>query len=567
MKRHKEYEHTNLKYQCHLCERMIKSKQGIVQHFRTKHKGKDFAFTAVKLHAEVFPDDCSGSYKCDWCDRFFDKKWGLSVHIRRSHTGEKPYRGTYCKELFSDCDTLCKHTTATHTRGRSYKCDLCGKSFILGSDLKKHMTKHVKTPMYTCPRCPEFFEYKAIQVGHVAVAHRSMRPYLCFYCMKEFEETVNLVIHILTNHKAVTEELKTDGNSEEPFRCDACDKTFTSREDLARDILTHMYLKQFRKSSAETRSSSMYSVASTTNDYKTHEEISDTLIKEETKSPSSSTAASDTTELYDNNDYDRMDEETSVKTETKSGGGTENEDKKISGAISVNWIEHKTKSLLPWGTATENIEVPDVSIKEDRGNGEHLVQCRKCKRSFAEIKDLVQHVEEYGADKPNFLLQCRLCNGYFSATLSLQLHLQTHRDKCETFECAVCGKSFDKKAVLEGHMSTHTREKQLQCDHTEEHLSTCKVCAHKRARKQYLAAYVNIRSKIIDRQRPKINTLYPKQKPKKNSCADCKKEFRSKQLLATHRLRHTGERPFECDECDRAFAQKANLTVHKWRVH
>ena len=574
LEKHKEYTHTNLRYQCHLCDKMVKTKTSMATHLRRQNKSEAFAFTAVKLHAEVFPDDSSRPYKCDWCDKSYDKKWGLSVHIRRSHTGEKPYRCPYCKELFSDSDALRAHT-ATHTGGRSQRCDLCGKSFITIGDLNKHLTTHVQTPLLTCLRCPEFFDYEAIQVGHVAVVHRSVRPYVCFYCMEEFEETVDLVVHMLTNHKATSKDLKT-GNNEEPYRCDACGKTFTSVEGLARDILTHVYLKEFRKKSSDTaRLPFSYSVASTTK----HQEMPDALIKEESESESLSTAAeSDTTEIYDYCDDDKMDEDishASVKMETNSGGETENEDEKISD----NSIEHQSKQLpLP----TENDEKLDVSIKEETEDTNHLVQCRQCKMSFAEIEDLLQHVKEHSKFGQNFLfpLQCRLCKAYFSVTESLKLHLQTHREKPETFECAVCGKSFTnrsvmarhmrvhnhvkpcectvcgktfvRKSMMDSHMLTHTGEKPLQCDHTEDHSFACKACENKSARKQYLNTYIQMRN---GRGREKLEF----------SCDDCKKEFASKRSLALHQSRHAN--PFQCDGCCHTFKDKAKLIVHKWKYH
>ena len=117
LEKHKEQMHTNLRYQCHLCDKMVKTKGSMAIHLRRVHKSKGFACTAVKLHAEVCPDDGSRPYKCDWCDKSYDKKWSLSVHVRKSHTGEKPYRCSYCKQLFSDSDALRTHAATTHTGG------------------------------------------------------------------------------------------------------------------------------------------------------------------------------------------------------------------------------------------------------------------------------------------------------------------------------------------------------------------------------------------------------------------------------------------------------------------
>ena len=45
-------------------------------------------------------------------------------------------------------------------------------------------------------------------------------------------------------------------------------------------------------------------------------------------------------------------------------------------------------------------------------------------------------------------------------------------------------------------------------------------------------------------------------------CSVCDKAT-TKQDLAMHLLTHTGERPFECDQCDYSTTQKGNLVTHK----
>src|SRR5690606_4399547 len=49
-------------------------------------------------------------------------------------------------------------------------------------------------------------------------------------------------------------------------------------------------------------------------------------------------------------------------------------------------------------------------------------------------------------------------------------------------------------------------------------------------------------------------------------CRYCGVECRCYVELTSHEINHTGEKPFECDECDFRAARKSNLDIHK-RIH
>ncbi|XP_063631220.1 escargot/snail protein homolog [Cydia splendana] len=56
-------------------------------------------------------------------------------------------------------------------------------------------------------------------------------------------------------------------------------------------------------------------------------------------------------------------------------------------------------------------------------------------------------------------------------------------------------------------------------------------------------------------------------KPKHKICHYCGKGFSSNRILENHTRTHTGERPFECELCAAAFAQKHALTKHVTTAH
>ena len=50
-------------------------------------------------------------------------------------------------------------------------------------------------------------------------------------------------------------------------------------------------------------------------------------------------------------------------------------------------------------------------------------------------------------------------------------------------------------------------------------------------------------------------------------CNVCGKRFPNKRRLEVHAIIHTDKKPYECDQCDRAFNQLANLMTHKKKMH
>ena len=50
-------------------------------------------------------------------------------------------------------------------------------------------------------------------------------------------------------------------------------------------------------------------------------------------------------------------------------------------------------------------------------------------------------------------------------------------------------------------------------------------------------------------------------------CDVCGKRFPNRGRLRLHQIIHTDKKPFQCDQCDRAFNQPANMSTHKKKMH
>ena len=51
------------------------------------------------------------------------------------------------------------------------------------------------------------------------------------------------------------------------------------------------------------------------------------------------------------------------------------------------------------------------------------------------------------------------------------------------------------------------------------------------------------------------------------SCEFCHMSFALMQYLQEHMNTHTRDKPFACDQCDRAFRQRGKLSLHKASRH
>ena len=154
--------------------------------------------------------------------------------------------------------------------------------------------------------------------------------------------------------------------------------------------------------------------------------------------------------------------------------------------------------------------------------------------------------------------KCKSCGSCFIENRSFQLHLK-HSAKCakfhpQVFKCFRCHQSFSELHKLQEHIRRHedTIAGRIEDDPSQVYKTdlghtvdnTCSFCG-KTFSKSYLP--VHLKSHTGD-------------KPYK--CQHCGKAFRGNGDLQRHIRTHTGDKPYKCQHCGKAFSDNCNLQVH-----
>ncbi|CAH2099866.1 unnamed protein product [Euphydryas editha] len=214
--------------------------------------------------------------ECDQCDDKFFSKYDLAAHQLR-HTDEMPFQCIACGKKFKRLILLKRHEKHIHSElpqqvcpncpasflsieeleahqkrhisvQRPYDCTICGKKFHEKSTLQRHKdVVHNKTPTFCCEYCPERFVSMTKLARHVR-SHAGDRPYPCKFCDKSFTKSHHYTRHLRLKHRETGLEGREAREGQEgqegrarrgagafeaeSFRCEQCDDTFSSQDDL-----------------------------------------------------------------------------------------------------------------------------------------------------------------------------------------------------------------------------------------------------------------------------------------------------------------------------------------------
>ena len=174
----------------------------------------------------------------------------------------------------------------------------------------------------------------------------------------------------------------------------------------------------------------------------------------------------------------------------------------------------------------------------------HLHISRKAFRARAPAKgvgSIASLSEKLKAVPKQKQYACLICQYVTRHQNGLDYHMKKVHGKGETYSCSVCEYTCVDKQHLTQHFRQHTGEKPFNCD----------FCDYRSASKAGLRYHIRTHHD----QKSLI------------TCVTCGYKAYNTYILTQHLRKHSGDKPFRCDECALQFSVKASLNHHNKTKH
>ncbi|KYN14041.1 PREDICTED: zinc finger protein 678 [Trachymyrmex cornetzi] len=503
--------------------------------------------------------------KCGACMNLYHTEETLDGHKCKPSVQNttKPYKCLVCDKTFTFEERLNFHMQF-HKGTKALYCEICKMTF--GKELKlfyHYKRQHSKEISVSCLQCGKLFENQETLRVHVCVDGKN-RPHICEVCNKGFFDGYTLKRHIVTHLP------------EKPYKCSECSKSFTQKSRLNKHVTSHCIVIENNQTVWKCIQCGEAFISCDDADihYKIIHEDKITLIEE--LSISKLYHCEFCNSHFINADNLKAHQKHHVVERPYKCNMCMATYKSFAEAV-LHWKEHPRlfKVLVVFLCDVCNKDTKELSLlykhKQNRHNRESRLSetgdakfiCELCGSVFDEYEDIKNHGRDQCSKFP-----CDICGSLLPTANSLNAHKRRHNG-LRPYVCNICGKSYTQSSHMWTHKRFHMGIKPYACEYCDQRF-TIKPDLADHVRKKHTRERP-FKCDVCNKAFLTGSVFYQHRLihrgDRRYKCHYCEKAFTRTEALNNHIKIHTGEKPHSCDICGRCFRQKGDMRKHRRTKH
>ena len=529
---------------CLVCNKSFTRLYDIVRHLLTRfHRNRAINHPQVihmlqKYHRLLLR---LSPYQCTICQFFFNREMDFEkhvaseLHIKNCSAIVGQILCVSCKYSTFDHQFILTHIASENHRKlhrkskllciikekkRQIKCQYCG----IVMDSRKRMRKHVA------------YRHPTGIPAEVFAKSKGKKETICPTCGKTFLSTSALVVHVGRVHL-----------SEKPYVCKLCNKSYKCKMSLIKHSKCNMHLKRIKNKAAETKKErELESIDISTGQEDSYVIIENDLAVEGVDIALEGQIRSDGAA---DNIYGKCSQADLKENEQKNNFLELKEDvtnDKVEADNKMFQCVQPNVHMAAKSQSDPNLNILYFGNETKTLSTEKYFSCDNCTSGFATLENLQEHVE---SEHPDNIFTCNLCSSMFLSRKAFRIHCsgKMHQEQLVTqgtsetlYKCSECSMQFVDEKWRNFHFQYH-----------HNHINS----------EESLAEIQQGKDEVSKRFGSFLEELYYLPNNAQIACLVCNKLLK-KEYLREHLRQHTGERPFACKLCDKAFVARLSLRRH-----